>query len=132
MPRKRAVRKHSRSGGRRVTDTRAELLKSNIDLGFTFVAVALTSYTAGNIGQARKAAKDAQTKLRSAQKQLASIEMGPDERRKATDRLKNLEQVIATIEAKDPGVFAGRLSDQVDLFSTTPGDGGGHMNGDGS
>jgi hypothetical protein len=87
-----------------VTDTRAELLKSDIDLGFTFVAVALTSYTAGKRNEARKAAKDAQKKLRSAQNQLANIEMGRDERRKAGDRLKNLEQVLARIEAKDPDI----------------------------
>jgi hypothetical protein len=88
-----------------VTDTRAELLKSDIDLGFTFVAVALTSYTAGKTSQARQAAKDAQKKLDAAQKQLTNIEMGRDQRRKAIDRLKNLEQVLATIEAKDPEAF---------------------------
>ena len=102
MPRKRAPRKHSRSGGNKVTDTRAELLKSDIDLGFTFVAVALTSYTAGKTSQARQAAKDARKKLDAAHKQLTNIEMGRDQRRKAIDRLKNLEQVLATIEAKDP------------------------------
>ena len=136
MPRKRAPRKYSRSGGDRVTDTRAELLKSDIDLGFTFVAVALTSYTAGNTGQARKAAKDAQKKLRAAQKQLANIEMGRDERRKATDRLKNLEQVLTTIEAKDPDALTRRPSAgavrQDDRFSTTSEGSGGHKNGDGS
>jgi len=119
-----------------VTDRRAELLKSDIDLGFTFVAVALTSYTAGKTSEARKAAKDAQKKLRSAQKQLANIEMGRDERHKATDRLKNLEQVLTTIEAKDPGVFARRSSagpvQQDDLSSTTSGGAGGRQNGDGS
>ena len=108
MSRRRTTQKHSRSGGNRVIDRRAELLKSDIDLGFTFVAVALTSYTAGNTDQARQAARDAQKKLRGAQKQVADIEMGQDERRRATDRLKNLEQVLITIEAKDPGVFAAR------------------------
>jgi hypothetical protein len=136
MPRKRAPRKHSRSGGDRVTDTRVELLKSDIDLGFTFVAVALTSYAAGNTGQGRKAARDAQKKLRSAQKQLANIEMRRDERRKATDRLKNLEQVLTTIEAKDPGVLARRPStgpvSQDDQFSSTSGGTGGRKNADAS
>ena len=94
-----------------MTDPRAELLKSDIDLGFTFVAVALTSYTAGNTSQARQAAKDARKKLRAAQTQLANIEMRRDERRKATDRLKNLEQVLTTIEAKDPDAFASRNGD---------------------
>jgi hypothetical protein len=89
-----------------VTDTKAELLKSDIDLGFTFVAVALTSYTAGNTSQARRAAKDARKKLRAAQRQLTNVAMQRDQRRKATDRLKNLEQVLTTIEAKDPDVFA--------------------------
>ena len=37
-----------------MTDRRAELLRSDIDLGFTFVAVALTSYTAGNTDRARQ------------------------------------------------------------------------------
>ena len=87
-----------------MTDTRAELLKSDIDLGFTFVAVALTSYTAGKRDEARKATKDAQKKLRSAKNQLANIKMGRDERRKAVDRLKNLEQLLARIEAKDPDI----------------------------
>ena len=119
-----------------MTDKRAELLKSDIDLGFTFVAVALTSYTAGKTEEARKAAKDAQRKLCSAQKQLANVEMGRDERHKATDRLKNLEQVLRTIEAKDPGVFARRPSaapvQQDDLFPTTPRGAGDRKNGDGS
>ena len=106
MPRKRTVQGRAGSGGIRVTDKRVELLKSDIDLGFTFVAVALTSYTVGNTDQARRAAKDAQKKLHAAQKQLASIEMGRDERHKATDRLKNLKQVLITIEGRDPGVFA--------------------------
>lgn len=122
MSRRRTTQRHSRSGGNRVIDRRAELLKSDIDLGFTFVAVALTSYTAGNTDQARQAARDAQKKLRGAQKQVADIEMGQDERRRATDRLKNLEQVLITIEAKDPGVFAARP------VSTAP---RGHKNGDG-
>jgi hypothetical protein len=108
MPRKRTVQKRSRSGGNKVIDKRVELLKSDIDLGFTFVAVALTSYTAGNTDQARQAAKDAQKKLHAAQKQLASIEMGRDQRRRSADRLKNLAQVLLTIEVKDPGVFAAR------------------------
>jgi len=107
-----------------VTDTRAELLKSDIDLGFTFAAVALTSYTAGNTGQARKAAKDAHKKLRSAQKQLANIEMRRDERRKAADRLKNLEEALTTIVAKDPDAFASHP------FSTTPPGAGGRGNAD--
>ena len=119
-----------------MTDRRAELLKSDIDLGFTFVAVALTSYTAGNAGQARKAAKDAQKKLRSAQKQLANIEMGRDEKRTATKRLKNLEQVLTTIEARDPDVLASRPSaGEVrpdDLFSKTPRGPGGLKSGGGS
>jgi len=106
MPKNQAIRKRSRSGGYRVTDRRADLLKSDIDLGFTFVAVALTSYTAGNTDQARQATKDAQKKLRAAQKEVANIEIAPGERRTAADRLKNLEQVLATIQAKDPGVFA--------------------------
>ena len=122
MSRRRTVQKRSRSGGNRVIDRRAQLLKSDIDLGFTFVAVALTSYTAGNTDQARQAARDAQKKLRGAQKQVADIEMGQDERRRATDRLKNLEQVLITIEAKDPGVFAARP------VSTAP---RGRKNGDG-
>ena len=100
MPRKPAIRKRSRSGGNRVTDRRADLLKSDIDLGFTFVAVALTSYTAGNTAQARRAAKDAEKKLHAAQKQVANIAIAPGERRRAADRLKNLEQVLATIQAK--------------------------------
>jgi hypothetical protein len=136
MPRKRALRKHSRSGGNRGVDTRAELLRSDIDLGFTFVAVALTSYTAGNTGQARKAAKDAHKKLRSAQKQLANVEMGRDERHTATKRLENLEQVLATIEARDPGVLASRPSageNRPDgLFSKTPGGPRGRKSGGGS
>ena len=119
-----------------MTDRRAELLKSDIDLGFTFVAVALTSCTAGNTGQARKAAKDAQKKLRAAQKQLANIEMGRDERRQATDRLKNLEQVLTTIEARDPGAFASHPSDagsvrQQDLFGKIPGGAQGRKSGRG-
>jgi hypothetical protein len=115
-----------------VIDRRAELLKSDIDLGFTFVAVALTSYTAGNTDQARRAAKDAQRKLHAAQKQLASIEMSRDERRTATDRLKNLQQVLGTIEGKDPGVFAAPSAGggrHEELLSKTP---RGHKNGDGS
>ena len=84
-----------------MTDRRAELLKSDIDLGFTFVAVALTSYTAGNTDRARQAAKDAQKKLHAARKQLVNIEMGRDDRRTTSERLKNLEQVLTTIEAKD-------------------------------
>jgi hypothetical protein len=91
-----------------VTDKRAELLKSDIDLGFTFVAVALTSYTAGNTDLARQAARDAQKKLRAARKQLVNVER--EQRRVATDRLKKLEQVLTTIEAQDPGVFASRSS----------------------
>ena len=110
MPRKRTVQGRSGSGGMRVIDKRVELLKSDIDLGFTFVAVALTSYTAGNTDQARRAAKDAQKKLHAAQKQLASLEMSRDERRRATDRLKNLKQVLITIEGRDPGVAARPLS----------------------
>ena len=114
MPAKRTVQKLSRSGGNRVVDRRAELLKSDIDLGFTFVAVALTSYTAGKTDEARRAAKDAQKKLHAAQKQLTRIEMGQHEQRNFTDRLKNLEQVLAAIEAKDPGVFAtGQVSTAV-------------------
>ena len=109
-----------------MTDTRAELLKSDIDLGFTFAAVALTSYTAGNTDQARKAAKDAHKKLRSAQKQLANIEMRRDERRKATDRLKNLEEALTTIVAKDPDAFASHPS------STIPPGAGGRRNADAS
>ena len=108
MPAKRTVQKSSRSGGNRVVDRRAELLKSDIDLGFTFVAVALTSYTAGKTDEARRAAQDAQKKLHAAQKQLTTIEMEQHEQRRVTDRLKNLEQVLATIEAKDPDVFAAR------------------------
>jgi hypothetical protein len=108
MPAKRTVQKSSRSGGNRVVDRRAELLKSDIDLGFTFVAVALTAYTAGKTDEARRAAKDAQKKLHAAQKQLTNIEMGQHELRRVTDRLKNLEQVLAAIEGKDPGVFAAR------------------------
>ena len=115
---------------------RAELLKSDIDLGFTFVAVALTSYTAGNTDRARQAAKDAQKKLRAAQKQLANIEMGKDERSRVTDRLNNLEQVLATIETRDPGVFASSPSAgavwQDDRFSTTLGASRGRKSGDGS
>ena len=88
-----------------MTDRRAELLRSDIDLGFTFVAVALTSYTAGSTDQARQAATAARKKLRAAQKQLTNIEMGRDERRKVTDRLKNLEQVLTTIDSKDPEAF---------------------------
>ena len=133
MPRKRTTRKPSSSGGNRVTDRRAELLKSEIDLGFTFVAVALTSYTAGNVDQARQAARDAQKKLHAAQKQLPSIEMGRYERRIAADRLKNLEQVLTTIEARDPGVFASRPSDGAvrrdDRFSKTPGGSRGRKGG---
>ena len=110
MPKKPTIRKRSRSGGGTVINRRTELLKSDIDLGFTFVAVALTSYTAGNTDRARQAAKDAQKKLHAAQKQLASIEMGLNERHQATERLKNLEQVLITIQAKDPGVFAARPS----------------------
>jgi hypothetical protein len=110
MERKQAPRKYSRSGGDKVTDKREELLISDINLGFTFVAVALTSYTAGNTSQARKAAKDARKKLHAAQKQLATIEMGRHERRKATDRLKNLQQVLTSIEAKDPGVLSSHPS----------------------
>ena len=91
-----------------MTDRRAELLKSDIDLGFTFVAVALTSYTAGNTDRARQAAKDAQKKLHAARKQLVHVER--KHRRVATDRLKKLEQVLTTIEARDPGVFASRPS----------------------
>jgi hypothetical protein len=108
MPAKRTVQKSSRSGGNRVVDRRAELLKSDIHLGFTFVAVALTSYSAGKTDEARRAAKDAQKKLHAAQKQLTSIEMGPHEQRRVADRLKNLEQVLAALEGKDPGVFASR------------------------
>ena len=110
MPRKRAIQKRSRSGGDRLTDRRAELLKSNIDLGFTFVAVALTSYTAGNTDRARQAAKDAQKKLHAAQKQVGNIAIALSERRRAAVRLKNLEQVLAAIQAKDPGAFAHRPS----------------------
>ena len=102
-------------------DRRVELLKSDIDLGFTFVAVALTSYTAGNTDQARQAAKDAQKKLHAAQKQLASIEMGLHERHRAAERLKNLEQVLVTIKARDPGAFAAG-----------PAASRGHKNGDGA
>ena len=86
--------------------------------------------------EARKAAKDAQRMLCSAQKKLANVEMGRDDRHKATDRLKNLEQVLTTIEAKDPGVFARRPStgrvQQDDLFPTTPRGAGDRKNGDGS
>ena len=110
MPGKRTTQKRSRSGGDGVTDRRAELLKSDIDLGFTFVAVALTSYTAGNKDRARRAAKDAQKKLHAAQKELAKIEVGREQRRIAADRLKNLEEVLTTIEARDPGVFSSRLA----------------------
>ena len=88
-----------------MTDRRAELLKSDIDLGFTFVAVALTSYSAGNTGRARQAAKNAQKKLHAARKQLVHVER--EQRRVATDRLKKLEQVLITIESQDPGVFSG-------------------------
>jgi hypothetical protein len=109
-----------------VTDRRAELLKSDIDLGFTYVAVALTSYTAGNTARARQAAKDAQKKLHAARKQLVNIEVGREEWRIATDRLKNLEQVLTTIEARDPGAFASHPSSagavrQEDLFANIPG-----------
>ena len=110
MPRKRTVQGRSGSGGIRVIDKKVELLKSDIDLGFTFVAVALASYTAGNTDQARRAAEDAQKKLHAAQKQLASLEMSRDERRRATDRLKNLKQVLITIEGRDPGVAARPVS----------------------
>ena len=64
-----------------MTDRRAELLKSDIDLGFTFVAVALTSYSAGNTDRARQAAKDAQKKLHAARKQLVSCRTGATARR---------------------------------------------------
>ena len=64
-----------------VTDRRAELLKSDIDLGFTFVAVALTSYSAGNTDRARQAAKDAQKKLHAARKQLVPCRTGATARR---------------------------------------------------
>lgn len=88
-----------------VADNKAALIKSEIDLGFTFVAVALASYAAGNSEQARQAANDAQKKLQSAQKQLATIHLSEDDRRSAMVRLKQLEETLATIEAKDPRVF---------------------------
>ena len=132
MPGKRTTRKRSRSGGDGVTDRRAELLKSDIDLGFTFVAVALTSYTAGNTDRARRAAKDAQKKLHAARKQLVNIER--EQRRIATDRLKKLEQVLTTIEAQDPDVFASRPSSaeavsQEDLSTVIPGGSRGRKSG---
>jgi hypothetical protein len=108
MPRRPTKQKRSRSGGSGVSDRSIELLKSEIDLGFTFVAVALASQSAGNVDRARQAAKDARKKLRVAQKQMAYLEMGRDERRLATERLKNLDQVLTTIEAKDPGVFSSQ------------------------
>jgi hypothetical protein len=124
MPGRRTTQRRSRSGGEGVTDRRAELLKSDIDLGFTFVAVALTSYTAGNTGLARQAAKDAQKKLRAAQKQLVHVER--EQRRTATDRLQKLEQVLITIEKQDPGVFSSHPSSaksvrQEDLADIIPG-----------
>ena len=117
-----------------MTDRRAELLKSDIDLGFTFVAVALTSYTAGNKDRARRAAKDAQKKLHAAQKQLAKIDVGREQRRIAADRLKNLEEVLTTIEARDPGVFSSRLASagavqQEDPSAMIPRGSQGHTNG---
>ncbi len=132
MPGKRATRKRSRSGGVGVTDRRAELLKSDIDLGFTFVAVALTSYTAGNTHRARRAAKDAQKKLHAARKQLVNIER--EQRGIATDRLKKLEQVLTTIEAQDPDVFDSRSSSaeavsQEDLSTVIPGGSRGRKGG---
>jgi hypothetical protein len=106
-----------------MSDRTAELLKSNIDLGFTFVAVALTSYSAGNTDGARRAAKDAQKKLHAAQKQLVNVER--EHRRVATDRLKKLEQVLKTIEAKDPGLFSspsnGAVRQPEDLSPIVPG-----------
>jgi hypothetical protein len=48
--------------------------------------------------------------LRAAQKQMAYLEMGRDERRLATERLKHLEQVLTAIEAKDAGVFSSHPS----------------------
>jgi hypothetical protein len=112
MPRRPTKQNRSRSGGSGVPDRRIELLKSEIDLGFTFVAVALASQSAGNVDRARQAAKDARKKLRVAQKQMADLEMGRDERRLATERLKNLEQVLTTIEAKDPGVFSNHPAEE--------------------
>lgn len=106
MSRRRPAHKHLGSGDDQVTDKRAELLKSEIDLGFTFVAVALTSYAAGKLEEARQGAKAAQKKFDAAQKQLVNIEIRRDQRQVATDRLKNLEQVLATIELRDPGIFA--------------------------
>jgi len=110
MARQRIAQKRSGSGSDKVTDKRAELLRSEIDLGFTFVAVALTSYAAGKLDQARQAANDAQKKFKAAQKQLANIKLSRNEQRLATDRLKNLELVLATFEARAPGVFASRPS----------------------
>ena len=114
-----------------MTDTRVELLKSDIDLGFTFVAVALTSYTAGDTDRARRAAKDAQKKLHAAQKELANV--AREHRRTATDRLKKLEEVLITIEKQDPGVFSSHPSSaksvrQEDLADIIPGSQG-HKNG---
>jgi len=126
MARKRTTRKHLRSGGDGVTDRRAELLKSDIDLGFTYVAVALTSYTAGNTDQARRAVRDAYKKLEAARKQLVNVEMAREPWRIATDRLKSLEQVLTTIEASDPGCLASRTSAGAvpqDDFSTNMGGG---------
>lgn len=108
MPSKRTSKKRTGFEVDSAADQKVALIKSDIDLSFTFVAVALASYAAGNSEEARQAANDAQKKLQSAQKELLNIHMSQDERHATEIRLKNLEQALATIEANDPGVFVRR------------------------
>jgi hypothetical protein len=86
------------------------LLKTELDLAFTFVTVALTAYADGSLDHARQAANDAQKGYKGAQKLIAKVELSQAQRRAAADRLKDLERVLAKIESRDPGVFNSDLS----------------------
>ena len=89
---------------------KAELFKSEIDLGFTFAAVARASYSANSPDRSRQAALEAYKKFKMAEKQLETVELSRSEWQRQATRLKNLKEILVAMESKHPELFANQPS----------------------
>ena len=89
---------------------RRRLLDMEIRLTSTFIRIALAAFDAGSLEHARQAARDAQTGYRGAQKQLRGLVLARHERRKMTQRLKDLKQRLAEMHARERSAVTRRPS----------------------
>ena len=100
-----ALSSNASRGGNHLSQKRVRLLQSEIDFGFTLIAVARTRSAVGDLAESSMAIQQAESTLMAVRKCLAGTDIPPNQRASARERVEILEEILASMEAARAAVI---------------------------